>query len=151
MKNKSGLTAVALGVVLIVFFVGFFLARSNERPGIEEGQEYSFGYTYVADMRRPEVVDDQSEGGTERVRVFDFSDRNFPEKSIIVPLDNGNGVPVLVLNPALSPNTIILMRVRLSQRMIDGVTYPDYEFLRWEYNVGKQEPQSIIPTLKPRS
>ena len=145
MQNKSGVAAIIIGLVLLVFFVGFFLARSN-RPEIEEGKVYKLGYTYKA-----ELPIGGTSSGTVEARVFDFQDRNMPEKSIIVPLFYGNGVQMIKLDNFLPEGTVQLERVKFSGGNIDGVEYPAFEFLRWKYNPGITEPQSVVPKMKPRS
>ncbi len=146
MKDYFGKAAMVLGLVVLVFFVGFFLARSSDRSTIEEWKVYKLGYTYLANLDL-----NDGKGGTEAARVFDFSDRNLPERSIIVPLADANSIPLVERNPKLPASSIRKVRIRVAGRTIEGVEYPAYEFVRWEFNPGTTETQSVVPKMKPRS
>lgn len=111
---------------------------------IEEGVPYGIGYSYLADL-------DMGDGQVERARVFDFADRNLPERSLVVPLKDLNNVPLVVANFELPVGTVQKVRIMIAERSIEGVVYPAYEFVRWEYRFETTEKQSVVPVLKPRS
>ncbi len=117
---------------------------SRAKSAIEEGVSYALGYTYLVDL-------EDDDGNFERARVFDFADRNLPERSIIVPLEDANGILLVKRNPELPVNSVQKVQIQIAERNIEGVVYPAYEFVRWEYNPGTTEAQSVVPKMKPRS
>ncbi|MDP3697221.1 MAG: hypothetical protein Q8R55_04305 [Candidatus Taylorbacteria bacterium] len=141
MKRRVSPTMIGVGI-LLAFLAGLWVFYPV--ASIEEGVPYSLGYTYLADL---EVGD----GQLERARVFDFSDRNLPEKSIIVPLVDANGIPLVRRNADLPINTVQKVRIQVPGRTVEGVAYPAYEFVRWEFNPSTTETQSIVPVIKPQS
>lgn len=129
------LGAVGLGLLLFAAWLAF---RSDESSRIEDGKEYALAYSYLVDF---------DTGG--RGRVFDFSDRNLPRTSIVVPLADERG-PLTRTNSALPPSTARKVREKVTARVIEGVEYPGYEYVMWEYNFTHATNQTHIPTVTPK-
>lgn len=146
MHRISWWTAFGLAII-VTCLTGLIVGLTDfSRSAIEEGVPYSLGYTYLVDLEYGD-----GEGISQRARVFDFADRNLPEKSIVVPLEDANGILLVKRNSELPVNSVQKVRIKIADRNIEGVVYPAYEFVRWEFNPGTTEAQSVVPKMKPRS
>lgn len=136
MRRKA---LVGAAVVLIAVFVGYQFTGSDS-DGIEEGKVYALAATYKAAIK----------GSPLEGRVFDFADRNLPRVSILVPVRDERGVAIVKENPQLPPSTIRKVRVRVSRKELEGVVYPAYEYIEWQYHAAKVEIQSVTPVVTPK-
>lgn len=128
-------------VALAVFTLSIGVAMFVYKPAIEEGKVYKIGYTYKATLP----------GYFTEARVFDFADRNIPEKSVIAPLADKNGLPLVVLNDRLPEATARLTRMEVPGVTVEGIEYSSgYTYLRWEYNPSTTERQSVVPIMTPK-
>lgn len=127
-------TLAFLGFSLVV--LGLF--GRGRGDGIEAGRAYALAYTYKVTIK-----------GGGPGRVFDFADRSLPRTSIVVPLYDDRGMPLVRENQSLPPSTVRKVIASVPTRKMEGVTYPGYTYVLWEYNLGVKEPQSVVPTITP--
>src|SRR3989338_8516815 len=120
MNKKDAILVITL--VAIAAILGTVLAIMTSGDGFEEGKSYTLAYTYLSDIK-----------GVGAGRTFDFADRNLPRTSIVVPLKDARG-PLVFENPNLRGGTVIKKRIKVSKRVIEGVEYPAYEYIIWEFN-----------------
>ena len=119
--------AIAGAIVIVFAFVlggAYFMTADSD--GIVEGKVYGLAYTYKTDIK----------GSTVEGRVFDFADRNLPRTSILVPVRDARGIPLAREVDTMAPSTIRKMRVRVSAVKVEGVLYPAYEYVEWQYPPG---------------
>lgn len=82
--------------------------------------------------------------------MFDFADRNLPRVSIAVPAKDERGIELVKLNPNLPKSTVRKNLVRVPKRELEGVVYPAYKYVLWEYNLATVEIQGIDPPVIPK-
>ncbi|MBP9822343.1 MAG: hypothetical protein KBC81_02800 [Candidatus Pacebacteria bacterium] len=138
-SQKLVRAAATLALVLVLGFA-YTSWVSSDSDGIKEGQVYALAYTYKTTIK----------GSSVEGRVFDFADRNLPRTSILVPVQDGHGIFLTKENPSLPESTVRKMRVRVPMIKIEGVTYPGYEYVEWQYHLGTTATQSVVPTVIPR-
>lgn len=130
---------VSVGIIVSVFggvaVFGFWGRRGD---GIEVGKTYALAYTYKATIK-----------GGGPGRVFDFVDRNLPRTSVVVPIRDDRGMPLVEETPSMPPSSVRKIVASVPTRVVEGVTYPGYTYVVWQYNLGVKEPQSVVPTVTP--
>lgn len=131
-----GLLAVVLGFLAVTAIV-FNFGRSGD--GIETGKTYALAYTYKVTIK-----------GGGPGRVFDFADRSLPRTSIVAPVRDDRGMPLIEEISSMPPSSVRKIVASVPTRVVEGVTYPGYTYVVWQYNLGVKEPQSVIPEVKPR-
>lgn len=134
--------AIIVGIVIFVFVLGVQMF-SGPDDGIENGKNYRLAATY-------KVRIEYTAGKTIPGRVFDFADRNLPRTSIAVPMEDTRGVPLVRINSKLPPSTVRKMFVQVPQQVVEGVVYPAYEYVLWEYSTASVEIQHIEPPVVPK-
>ena len=107
--------------------------------GIEVGRTYALAMSYKSTMK----------GSGAPSRVFDFADRNLPRTSIAVPLSDARGMPLVRENRNLPPSTVRKVRGSVPTMWVEGVRYPGYSYVEWQYHFGTEAVQSVIPTITP--
>lgn len=136
-KQRNLFVGVLVAIVVIVMGIRYV---NSDGDGIVEGQEYGLAMTYKS------VVEETGEDA----RVFDFSDRNLPRTSILVPMRDERGIPLVVENPEMTPSTVRKIRVQVPKRVVEDVVYPAYEYVRWEFRFSTREVQGHVPNVTPR-
>ena len=127
--------ALFFGAIIVIWFM------SPVGDGFEEGKEYALAYTYLSYIKMPDETTIQG-------RTFDFADRNLPRTSVVVPLRDSNGL--LVLENRSKPGTVTKFRRKVPKRIIDGVTYPAYEYIFWGFSFNLKSEQEFIPLVIPK-
>lgn len=132
------LAFIAFAVLVAVLGLAWYFWPTGD--GIENGKEYALAYSYKAILKtsKGRLVGDG--------RVFDFADRNVPRTSIPVPLYDERGLLVRE-NSFLKPSTARKMRMRVMAKVVEGVEYPGYEYVVWEYNFSHVTNQTHIPVV----
>ena len=140
MTTRRKFTITGIAVIVFAFVLGgaYFMTADND--GIEEGKVYALAYTYKANLK----------GSSIEGRVFDFADRNLPRTSILVPVRDARGIALVREVETMTPSTIRKMRIRVPAVKVEGVLYPAYEYVEWQYRLGTREPQSVVPTVIPK-
>lgn len=132
---------IIVGGIIAVGFGGlFYYGLFGRGDGIENGKVYGLAYSYKATLK----------GGTP-ARVFDFADRNLPRTSVVVPLHDDRGMSLVRENRSLPPSTIRKVTASVPTRTVEGVIYPGYNYVEWQYHLGVKEPQSVVPVVTPSS
>ena len=131
-------SSVIFALIAICGLFGFLMFLGVRGDGIPAGKIYGLGYTYKATVKGVPS------------RVFDFKDRNLPEKSIIVPLRDDRGLALVRENTSLPPSTVRKVVGRVRTRVVEGVTYPGYDYTLWEYHMRVSRRQSVVPEMTPR-
>ncbi len=122
---------IAIAVVVPWFIVG-------RGDGIEAGKVYGLAYSYKATLK-----------GGMPARVFDFADRSLPRTSIVVPLVDDRDMPLVRENLNLPASTVRKVIGSVPTRRVEGVTYPGYTYVEWQYHLTVVGPQSVVPTVTP--
>lgn len=135
--SRKGKVAVGVVVILIIAAIPFMRSDSD---GIEDGKTYALAMTYKTTIKNGNV-----EG-----RVFDFADRNLPRTSILVPIRDERGVELVKEVDSMAPSTVRKVRIRVPRTVIEGVTYPAYEYVQWQFRYATREVQQHVPTVTPR-
>lgn len=131
--------AMGVVVVLVVALIGAMTSYFFGGDGFVANRTYAIAYSYKATIK----------GGGPAARVFDFADRNLPRTSIVVPLRDDRGMPLVTENPNLPPSTVRKVVGIVPTREVEGVTYPGYSYVEWQYHLGVAEPQSVVPVVTP--
>ena len=129
------LTLIA-GTVIVLGAIA--LGEMFHDDGIEPGKTYALAYTYKATVKGVPY------------RVFAFKDRNLPRTDIAVPVQDERGMALVRENPNLPPSTIRKIIAMVPTRRVEGVTYPGYTYVLWEYRMSVKEPQGVVPEITPR-
>lgn len=137
-SRTFGIAAVA---VLLAFLGWYFWPEGGNGGAIEEGKSYALAYSYKVYVKESAEAKTVEEG-----RIFDFADRNIPRSGIPVPISDGRNFLVRE-NLGLSPSTARKIRERVRARVWEGVKYPGYEFVVWEYNFAHTTNQTHVPTV----
>ena len=149
MTKNQVIQMVGCVVAAILIFGGIAVTILGfiDNEGIEDGKSYDLAYTYLSDLKIPGVG---SLGkGTIPGRTFDFADRNLPRNSIVVPLRDERG-PLVFENASLKPGTVRKQRIKIAKREIEGIKYPAYEYVIWEFNLNHKTEQKHIPVVTPK-
>lgn len=142
-RRRSPLVPAAIiGVAVVVVVLLGVQIFSGPDDGIEDGKNYRLAATYKVQI---EYAPNRKVPG----RVFDFADRNLPRTSIAVPTADDRGIPLISVNPNLPKSMVRKTRVQVPSREIEGVIYPAYEYVLWEYNTASVEIQHIEPPVVP--
>ncbi|MBI2062598.1 MAG: hypothetical protein HYT64_02830 [Candidatus Yanofskybacteria bacterium] len=135
-KFFATIGACFLAAFVVVGSTYLLFGRSGD--GIEAGKTYALAYTYKATLK-----------GGGPARVFDFADRNLPRTSVIVPLNDDRGMPLVEEISSMPPSTVRKVVASVSTRVIEGVTYPGYTYVVWQYHLSVVGPQSVVPEVIP--
>ena len=139
MVNVNRKISIGIGVgmlIAIVATLGALIFGGGD--GIEAGKTYALAYTYKATIK-----------GGGQARVFDFADRSLLRTSVVVPLSDDRGMPLVRENTSLPVSTVRKIEASVPTRVVEGVTYPGYNYVEWQYHLSVVGPQSIIPVVKP--
>ena len=139
MVNVNRKISIGIGVgmlIAIVATLGALIFGGGD--GIEAGKTYALAYTYKATIK-----------GEGPARVFDFADRSLPRTSVVVPLRDRRGMPLVEENSSMSPSTVRKIEARVPTRVVEGVRYPGYTYVVWQYNLSVKSEQSVVPTVTP--
>jgi len=126
---------VVPSVALVAIMVLIGLGRGD---GIEPGKTYALAYSYKATIK----------GGTP-ARVFDFSDRSLPRTSVVVPLRDDRGMPLVEEISSMPQSTVRKVVASVPTRTVEGVTYPGYTYVVWQYHLSVVGSQSVVPEVIP--
>lgn len=117
-------TAISVGVVVILTAVA--------SDGIVEWKVYGINATYLNDAGRQ----------------FDFKDRNVAHGSIVVPLTDERGTPLVREDRKLPPSTVVKAHIYVKVRVMEKVVYPAHDYIEWRYNTATVQPQvKPIPSV----
>ncbi len=137
MSNRGFLTLI-IGCIVTAMVLIVLAFRNFGGDGIETGRTYALAYSYKAVIK----------GGT-TARVFDFANRSFPRTSIVVPLYDDRGMPLVRENSDLPPSSVRKIVASVPTRTVEGVTYPGYTYVEWQYHLSVVGPQSVVPVVTP--
>jgi hypothetical protein len=129
-----------VGALLLVALVVGYQFIGSDSDGIEEGKTYALAATYKAAIK----------GSSLEGRVFDFADRNLPRVSILVPVKDERGVAIVRENSNLPPSSVRKVRVQVTRKELEGVVYPGYEYIEWQYHAATVEIQNVTPLVTPK-
>ncbi len=127
-------TIFVVAVVSIIAFANF-----GRGDGIETNKVYALAFTYKATIK----------GGGD-ARVFDFADRSLPRTSVVVPVRDDRGMPLIEEVDSLPPSTVRKVVATVPTRVVEDVTYPGYTYVVWQYHLSVKSEQSVVPTVTPR-
>lgn len=140
MDRKTLLKAFGAGLFVALVALISVITMHSDGDDIEEGKVYALAYTYKSDIK----------GSNLQGRVFDFADRNLPRPSILVPVRDERGIELVREYTNMAPSTVRKMRVRIREKVIEGVKYPAYEYVEWQFRFATREVQDHVPTVIPR-
>ena len=141
MVNVNRKISIGIGVgmlIAIVATLGALIFGGGGGDGIENNKVYALAFTYKATIK-----------GGGPARVFDFADRSLPRTSVVVPLRDRRGMPLVEETSAMPPSTVRKVVASVPTRVVEGVTYPGYTYVVWQYNLRVKSEQSVVPTVTP--